>query len=103
MSYQFLIESDLKWEFGIFGEEEETFAAKSEDPIMQKIWKDKIPVQAINVDKVFNGTHALINWVNIKNESYFVTMNFLSNVKHFRKVEYGQLCSLSILPLLGSQ
>ena len=61
-----MIESDLKWEFGIIGEEEETFAAKSEDPIMKKIWRDKIPVQAINVDKVFKGTHALINWVNIR-------------------------------------
>ena len=58
-----MIESGLPWEFGVYGDEEEELAAKSEDPIMKKIWDDKIPVVDINIKKVFNGTHAIINWV----------------------------------------
>ena len=54
----------MQWEFGIYGEEEEELAAKSEDPTMKKIWDDKISAVDINVNKVFDGTHALINWVN---------------------------------------
>ena len=54
----------MQWEFGIYGEEEEELAAKSEDPTMKKIWNDKIAAVDINVHKVFQGTHALINWVN---------------------------------------
>ena len=54
----------MQWEFGIYGEEEEELAAKSDDPTMKKIWNDKIAAVDINVDKVFQGTHALINWVN---------------------------------------
>ena len=58
-----LIESDLPWEFGVYGEDEEKIAASSKDPIMKKVWDDKIPVVDINIKKVFKGTHAIINWV----------------------------------------
>ena len=47
----------------MYGDEEEVLAAKSEDPVMRKIWEDKVGTVDINVKKVFFGTHAIINWV----------------------------------------
>ena len=47
----------------MYGDEEEDLAAKSEDPVMRKIWDDKVGTVDINVKKVFLGTHAIINWV----------------------------------------
>ena len=58
-----LVQSALPWEFGVYGEEEEEIAAKSEDPIMKEIWENKIAVVDINVKPVFQGKQALINWV----------------------------------------
>ena len=58
-----LVQYAPPWEFGVYGEEEEEIAAKSEDPIMKEIWENKIAVVDINVKPVFQGKQALINWV----------------------------------------
>ena len=80
----------MQWEFGIYGEEEEELAAKSEDGTMKKIWNDKMAAVDINVNKVFQGTHALINWVN----AYIIQTIFRSkvaNLAYFRLQELKPL------------
>ena len=87
-----MIESGLPWEFGVYGDEEEELAAKSEDPIMKRIWDDKIPVVDINIKKVFKGTHAIINWV----ISEKIQHSYKSNIFHPFS-QFSRLVELNLL------
>ena len=57
------MESNLPWEMGIYGEEEEELMANTDDPIMKEIWENKIPTVDLHVKPVFQGKEIMINWV----------------------------------------
>ncbi len=66
---QKVADSGLPWEMGIYGEDVEMEMARSENPLMKKIWNEKIPVLGEpfafeKVAKVATGKTVLIDWKN---------------------------------------